>query len=299
MAKALRLFLFGPGYSGMAIARRLRALGWAVSGTARTAAAAARLQADGITPVDSADPGALAAALSDSQALLVSAPPDENGCPALAALGPALWRGARPGWIGYLSTTGVYGDRGGGWVRETSPLAPQSLQGRRRVEAEAGWLDIGRALGLNLAIFRLPGIYGPGRSALDRLRDGAARRVIKPGQVFSRIHVEDLAAALEASIARPRPAAVYNICDDAPCPPQDVITWAAALLGVEPPPETPFVEAEVSAASRRFFGESKRVSNALAKAELGWRPTFATYREGLSAILAAEGGTPAFSRPVR
>ena len=288
MAKALRLFLFGPGYSAQALARRMQAQGWSVCGTARSTDSGARLRAMGIEPVDLANAEALSVELARSQAVLVSAPPGEQGCPALAALGSILRADARPDWIGYLSTTGVYGDRGGRWVREDSPLAPQSPQGRRRGEAETGWLDITRALALDLAIFRLPGIYGPGRSALDRLRDGSARRVVKPGQVFSRIHAEDLASALEASIGRPRADAIYNLCDDQPCPPQDVIAYAAALLGIEPPPETPYVEAEVSAASRRFFGESKRVSNALAKAELGWRPAFATYREGLAAILAAE-----------
>ncbi|HEY2659987.1 MAG TPA: SDR family oxidoreductase [Caulobacteraceae bacterium] len=291
MAKALRLFLFGPGYSALALARRMQGRGWSVCGTARSAENGARLTALGIESVNLADAATLDCELRRSQAVLVSAPPGEHGCPALAALEPILERSARLDWIGYLSTTGVYGDRGGRWVREDSPIAPQSLQGHRRVEAEAGWLHITCALALNLAIFRLPGIYGPGRSALDRLRDGSARRVVKPGQVFSRIHVQDLASALEASIARARPGAIYNLCDDQPCPPQDVIAYAAALLGVEPPQETPFAEAQVSPASRRFFGESKRVSNALAKAELGWRPAYPSYREGLAAILAAEAAT--------
>ena len=288
MAKALRLFLFGPGYSAQALARRMQARGWTVCGTARSPESAARLKTMDIDPFDMADTAALGEAVVCAHAVLVSSPPDERGCPALATLAPILHSGARPDWIGYLSTTGVYGDHAGGWVREDSALTPQSVQGRRRVEAEAGWRQITADLALNLAIFRLPGIYGPGRSALDRLRDGTAQRVIKPGQVFSRIHVEDLASALQASIDRPRLGAVYNLCDDLPAPPQDVMTYAAALLGIAPPPETPYVEAEVSAARRRFFGESKRVANARAKAELGWRPAFPTFREGLAAILAAE-----------
>ena len=288
MAKALRLLLFGPGYSGLALARRLQAGGWSIQGTARSLEAADRLAAAGIEPVAIQDGAAMAKALEACDALLVTAAPDEAGCPGLAALSDPILAGARPGWIGYLSTTGVYGDRGGRWVTERSDLAPLSPQGRRRIEAEAGWRDLCARQGLNLAIFRLPGIYGPGRSAFDRLRDGTARRLIKPGQVFSRIHVEDLATALEASIRRPRAGAVYNLCDDRPCPPQDVITYAAALSGAPPPPETVFDPDAVSPASRRFFGESKRVANALAKAELGWRPAYATYREGLDAIWAGE-----------
>lgn len=289
MSNPSRLFLFGPGFSGQALARRLQAAGWTASGTARDRDAAARLAERGIAPVDAADPDAIAASLRVSGAVLVAAPPGEAGCPGLAALGPALRAGAGPGWIGYLSTTGVYGDRGGGWVNEDSELAPLSEPGRRRVEAERGWLDLGRDLGLSAAIFRLPGLYGPGRSAFDRLRAGTARRLVKPGQVFSRLHVDDLATALQASISRPRIGAIYNLCDDEPGPPQDVIAYAAGLLGVPAPPETPYDAGQINLASRRFFEESKRVSNARAKSELGWRPAYPTYREGLRAILAAEG----------
>ena len=288
MAKTLRLFLFGPGYSGMAFARRLRAHGCAVSASVRGEAAVPPLKQAGIDPVRLGDIQAVAAALRLSDAVLVTAPPDEHGCPGLAALAPALEAGARPAWIGYLSTTGVYGDRGGGWVTEDTALAPLSEQGRRRVEAEHGWLALGERLGLSAAVFRLPGLYGPGRSALDRVRAGTASRGVKPGQVFSRLHIEDLAAALEASIGRPIPGAIYNLCDDEPGPPQDVIAYAAQLLDMPPPPETPYDDAALSPASRRFFAESKRVSNARAKAALGWRPAYPTYREGLNAILAAE-----------
>ncbi len=289
MAKTLRLLLFGPGYSGIALARRLQTHGWAVSGTVRGEAAAGALKNAQVTPIAVGEAEALAAALAVCDALLVTAPPDVQGCPGLAALGPALASGARPGWIGYLSTTGVYGDRGGGWVTEDSPPAPLSEQGRRRVEAERSWLALGKRLNLTVAVFRLPGLYGPGRSALDRVRGGTANRIVKPGQVFSRLHIDDLAAALEASIERPSAGAIYNLCDDEPSPPQDVVAYAAKLAGVPPPPETPYNPAALSPASRRFFDESKRVSNARAKAALGWRPTYPTYREGLAAILAAEG----------
>jgi len=190
---------------------------------------------------------------------------------------------AYPDWIGYLSTTGVYGDREGGWVFETSPLAARSIEGARRVRAERDWLEVARGMGLTVQVFRLPGIYGPGRSAFERLAAGKAKRIVKDGQVFSRIHVEDIASGLAASIARPRAGGIYNLCDDEPAPPQDVIACAAEMMGVKPPPEQPWDPADQS----RFYAENKRVSNARAKAELGWRPAFPTYREGLAAIFKA------------
>lgn len=232
----------------------------------------------------------MAAAVAGAQALLVTAPPGPGGCPGLAGLVPALARArAFPDWTGYLSTTGVYGDRGGRWVFEASPLAAQSVEGARRVSAERDWLQVGRGMGLTVAIFRLPGIYGPGRSAFDRLRAGQARRIASPGQVFSRIHIDDLAAGLEASILRPRPGGVYNLCDDEPAPNSEVISYAAELLGAPVPPEIPLSQAQLSPAALRFYAESKRVSNARMKAELGWRPAYPSYREGLEAILLAGG----------
>lgn len=232
----------------------------------------------------------MAAAVAGAQALLVTAPPGPGGCPGLAGLVPALARAhAFPDWTGYLSTTGVYGDRGGRWVFEASRLAAQSVEGARRVSAERDWLQVGRGMGLTVAIFRLPGIYGPGRSAFDRLRAGQARRITSPGQVFSRIHIDDLAAGLEASIHRPRPGGVYNLCDDEPAPNSEVISYAAELLGAPVPPEIPLSQAQLSPAALRFYAESKRVSNARMKAELGWRPAYPSYREGLEAILAAGG----------
>jgi nucleoside-diphosphate-sugar epimerase len=242
-----------------------------------------------VQPLPLDDAGGLSAALSEAQAVLITAPPGPAGCPALPVLVPALARArAFPDWIGYLSTTGVYGDRRGGWVFETSRLAAQSLEGARRVAAERDWLEVGRGMGLTVTVFRLPGIYGPGRSALDRLTAGKARRIAAPGQVFSRIHVDDLAAGLAASLARPRAGGVYNLCDDAPCPNSEVIAHAAGLLGLPAPPEAPLAEAGLSQPALRFYAESKRVSNARAKAELGWRPMYPSYREGLQAILDAE-----------
>jgi nucleoside-diphosphate-sugar epimerase len=286
----LRLFVFGYGYTARALARRLAPEGWRIAATARDAADAARLEAEGVTAVPLADRGRLAEELSQTRALLVTAPPDAGGCPGLQALVPALAAAnAFPDWIGYLSTTGVYGDRHGGWVFETSHLAAQSVEGARRVGAERDWLEVGRGMGLTVAIFRLPGIYGPGRSALDRLRAGGARRIAAPGQVFSRLHVDDLAAGLAASMARPRAGGVYNLCDDEPTANSDVIAYAAGLLAMPAPPEIPLAKARLSPAALRFYAENKRVSNARAKAELGWRPAYPSYREGLRAILETGG----------
>jgi len=279
------LLIFGFGFTGQAFARRMRGEGWDVWATVRDAEGRAAAQAAGVTPVDPADHEALVAAPA-MDAILVTAPPSERGCPGLDALVPAIARSrAFPDWIGYLSTTGVYGDREGGWVFETSRVAPRSVEAGRRAAAERDWLEVGRGMGLTVQVFRLPGIYGPGRSALDRLREGQVRNILKPGQVFSRIHVDDIAAALAASITRPRAGGVYNIVDDEPAPTHEVNAYAAALLGQPPPPLIPYDEAGMPAAARRFWAENKRVSNARAKAELGWRPIYPSYREGLAAIL--------------
>lgn len=285
----MKLFIFGYGFSGRVLAARMAAGGWSVTATHRDSSGAARIAADGHTPVDVADRPGLVRALAQTRALLITAPPGPAGCPGLNTLvGPLAEAGAFPDWTGYLSTTGVYGDRRGRWVTERSRLAAHSVEGARRVGAERDWRDAGSGLGLTVTVFRLPGIYGPGRSTFDRLRNGVARRIVAPGQVFSRIHVDDLAAGLEASIANPRPGGVYNLCDDEPAPNSDVIAFAAELLGIEPPPEIPLAEAGLTTMASRFYAESKRVSNALAKAELGWRPMHPSYREGLRAILAAE-----------
>lgn len=284
----MRLLVFGYGFAGSALARRLRPQGWDVAATHR--GAPDKLLADGVSPIPVDDREGLVRALAEVQAVLVTAPPAADGCPGLNTLVPALAQaGAFPDWIGYLSTTGVYGDRRGGWVTEKSPLAAQSVEGARRVAAERDWLEVGRGMGLTVTVFRLPGIYGPGRSAFDRLREGKARRIAAPGQVFSRIHVDDLAAGLEASMTRPRAGGAYNLCDDEPAPNSDVVAYAASLLGLEPPPEIPLADANLPPSAMRFYAESKRVSNALAKAELGWRPAYPTYREGLKAVLEAGG----------
>lgn len=286
----MRCLVFGYGFSGRALRRRLGEEGWTFTATYRRPEGAEALSREGIDPVAIQDRDGLARELAAADAVLVTAPPGVDGCPGLQALVPALAQGrAFPNWLGYLSTTGVYGDRRGGWVFEHSRLAAASLEGARRVAAERDWLEVGRGMGLTVTVFRLPGIYGPGRSAFDRLRDGRARRVAAPGQVFSRIHVDDLAAGLAASMGRPRAGGIYNLCDDEPASNSEVVAHAARLLGMDAPPETPLDLDALTPAARRFYAESKRVSNALAKAELGWRPAYPTYRDGLAAVLAAGG----------
>ena len=221
--------------------------------------------------------------------ILISIPPDELGDPVLDVHGADI--ATLPGlqWLGYLSTTGVYGTRDGEWVDETSELRPTGARGKRRVDTEAGWLELHRRRGVPLHIFRLAGIYGPGRSAFDALRAGTARRIDAGSQVFSRIHVDDIASVLLASIARPRPGAIYNVCDDEPAGSADVVAHAAGLLGVDPPPLVPLAEAELSAMAKSFYADDKRVSNGLIKRELGVELAHPNYRAGLAAILAAGG----------
>jgi nucleoside-diphosphate-sugar epimerase len=287
-ATAPILFCFGLGYTAVALADALMRDGWRVSGTCRTMEAQADLARRGITahlfdrdrPL--ADP---AAAFAGATHVLNSVPPDGDGDPVLDIHGRALAHLPGLRWFGYLSTTGVYGDRGGDWVDEHSDLQPTGERGRRRVAAEVGWSRLAHAEGLPLHIFRLAGIYGPGRSALDSLRDGTAKRVIKPGQVFSRIHVADIVEVLRASMARPNPGAVYNVCDDEPAPPWEVVEFAASLLGRRPPPAVPFEQAALSPMARSFYDDNKRVRNERIKRELGIRLRFPDYRSGLQSLM--------------
>ncbi|RBI85471.1 SDR family NAD(P)-dependent oxidoreductase [Rhodosalinus halophilus] len=279
------LLSLGHGYSARALARLLAPQGWRIIGTTRSAEKADRLAAEGVEPL--IWPGAdLRPALADATHLLSSVGPDAEGDPVLRAADEAIAEAApHLEWAGYLSTTGVYGDHQGRWVDETTPPAPAKGRSDRRLEAERAWAAVP---GLPLHVFRLSGIYGPGRSALDRLRAGTARRIVKEGQVFSRIHVDDIAQVLAASIARPNPGAVYNVADDEPAPADEVIAYAAELLGLPVPRAIPFEEAELSPMAAGFYAESRRVRNDRIKRELGVRLLYPDYRAGLQAILAAE-----------
>jgi nucleoside-diphosphate-sugar epimerase len=283
------LLSLGHGYSARALAGRLLAAGWRVIGTTRSREKAGRLQAEGVEPLLWPD-GTLASALARATHLLSSIPPGPDGDPVLAAHGDEIAAAGHLQWVGYLSTTGVYGDHGGDWVDEDTPPAPTTERGTRRVRAEAEWRAACDRGGLPLHIFRLAGIYGPGRGPFEKVRQGTAQRIVKPGQVFSRIHVDDIAQVLATSMARPHAGAVYNVCDDDPAPPQDVIAHAAALLGLPQPPEVDFDAADLSPMARSFYAESKRVCNTRIKAELGIRLIHPDYRSGLAAILAAEAG---------
>ena len=279
------LLSLGHGYSARALAARLIPQGWRIIGTTRSPEKLKEIAATGVEPM--LWPGDdLSALLQEVPNLLVSAGPGPEGDPVLLELQDQITAAApQLRWVGYLSTTGVYGDHGGDWVDETTPLAPSTRRGAARVQAEAAW---GAIPDLPLHIFRLAGIYGPGRGPFAKVRKGTARRIIKQGQVFSRIHVEDIAQALELSLAKPQPGAIYNLCDDDPAPPQDVIGHAAALLGLPLPPAVNFDEAEMTPMARSFYAESKKVRNDHAKAALGWQPIYPDYRSGLAALLGAD-----------
>ena len=271
------LLSIGHGYCAQALAAQLLPEGWQVLATTRNPAKRESLAATGAEPVLWPQEGM--EAIGRASHLLSSVPPDAGGDPVLrdhgAALAARTWD-----WAGYLSTTAVYGNHDGGWVDETTPLTPASERGRWRVAAEAAWAAV-----LPVHIFRLAGIYGPGRGPFEKVRDGTARCIVKPGQVFGRIHVEDIARVLAASIAAPAPGTAYNLCDDDPAPPQDVLAHAAALLGLPPPPEVAYADADLSPMARSFYGENKRVRNDRIKA-LSGPLRFPTYREGLAALLA-------------
>lgn len=280
------LLIGGLGYSGTAVARAAAMAGWRVAGTIRDPAAAA-LPPPGVATVPFADAGA---AIAEATHLLLTAPPGEAGDPVLAAHGAAVRAAPRLRWIGYLSTTGVYGDRGGAWVEETTPPAPAQPRTRRRVEAERAWAGFADRLAVDL--LRAGGIYGPGRSAFDELRAGTARRILRPGHAFSRIHRDDIALAVLAAIrtAPPRGLRVLHLVDDEPAESAVVMEEAARLLGLPAPPAVPFEEAarSMSPMALSFWAERRRVANAATKAALGIAWRYPTYREGLRAILAEE-----------
>ncbi|MEE9590687.1 MAG: SDR family oxidoreductase [Hyphomicrobiaceae bacterium] len=287
------LLCFGLGYCAKALVARLKPRGWRISGTSRTVGSAAKLQDLGVGAIvfDSGEATAPSLPTTVTHAL-ISVPPGAQGDPVLRAFCDQLAAMEQLRWIGYLSTVGVYGDHGGAWVHEETPPAPVSERGQRRLAAESAWLDFAENSAKQAQIFRLPGIYGPGRNALESLRQGKARRIVKPGQVFNRIHVVDIAATLEAAMAKSVGETIFNVTDDEPAPPQDVVTLAAELLGLEPPLVQNFDAAELSPMARSFYDENKRVENKRIKQVLGVKLAYPTYREGLRALvhdLTAEG----------
>ena len=294
-ARGKRLFCFGYGFSASALGELLGPAGWSLAGTCRTPEGCRALADMGVDAVPFSREVPLAnpaQSLTGTTHLLLSIPPDADGDPALDCHGADIAAMEGLQWIGYLSTTGVYGDTGGAWVDESAPLAPTSTRGKRRFDAERGWLALGEDRGLAVQVFRLAGIYGPGRNALAAVKRGTAKRIAKSGQVFSRIHVADIAQVLAASIAKPRAGAIYNVGDDEPAPAADVVAHACALLGVAPPPLTPLEEADLLPMARSFYADNRRVSNALIKSELGVTLRYPNYRVGLAALLPEEAGAP-------
>lgn len=289
----MRLFVFGMGYSAQATAASLHALGESpliVSGTTRNIDRAEDFAETGVTLhlFDGTGPGpTLVPDLEAATHLLLSIPPEGEGDPALLWHRADLDRAKNLQWIGYLSTVGVYGDFGGAWIDEDAPTRPINIRSQHRVEAEQAWREYAQSRGLPLFIERLAGIYGPGRSAFDKLREGAARRIVKPGQVFNRIHVGDI-GRITALAARAKLEGTFNLADNEPAPPQDLVTYAADLMGVPPPPEVPFETAEMTPMARSFYSDNKRVSNRKLLAALNTTLEFPDYRAGLGAIWEAE-----------
>jgi nucleoside-diphosphate-sugar epimerase len=280
------LLAVGLGYSASALAARLQ--GWRIIGTARGSEGLSEIEAKGFAAIpfagDAPSPQ-LGRAIGEATHLLLSAPPQADGDPLLRYHADDLQAAKSLGWIGYLSTIGVYGDHQGGWVDEATPPSPISQRSQWRVQAEDAWQGLADARAATLQIFRLAGIYGPGRNQLERLRAGQERRIDKPGQVFNRTHVEDIATILEAGIrAGGQAPGIFNVADDEPAPPQEVVAYAAGLLGLPPPPLVPWDEAELSPMAKSFYAESKRVRNARIKRDLGVTLAYPTYREGLSAL---------------
>lgn len=294
-ADSQHLFVFGFGYSSKAFADRLIAKGAKVSATCRSRVKQEALLSQGIdahlfsreVPLNNAGLDALRAA----KKLLSSVPPDADGDPVIDLHRQDIVDAGPFDWIGYLSTTGVYGDHAGAWVDENTPLTPSGTRGQRRVDAESAWFDLGAAGPVHT--FRLAGIYGPYRNALETVRSGRARRVVKQGQVFSRIHLDDIVSILEASMAFPNAGAAYNCCDDEAAPPQDVIAFACRLLGVPIPPDIPFESATLSDMARSFYSDNKRVSNTRIKEELGVTLAWPTYKDALRALHKDLSSTPA------
>src|SRR5882757_795725 len=283
----MKLLVFGFGFSALHVVQRLQISGAQVTATVRGRAKADGLAQAGITARVFSPEHVDAEIMEDiaaSDAILISVPPGESGDPVLASFAARIAAAPNLRWIGYLSTVGVYGDHAGNWVDETTPTTSGEARLRIRTAAEQAWLTLGAH------VFRLSGIYGPGRNQLVQLASGTARRIVKPGQIFNRIHVADIAAVIEASLARPRPGGIYNVTDNEPAPPQDVVAFAAKLCGLEPPAEIPFERAELSPMARSFYSENRWVRNALIREELGVTLKYPTYREGLTALRALGDG---------
>lgn len=281
----MRLFCFGFGYSAESLARRLSARANSVAGTRTGLGEPPPAGVSLVTYRGDAPSSEVAGLLAGATHILVSIPPDLEGDVVLRHFRAGIAALPDLAWVGYLSTIGVYGDRKGEWVDETSPTRPTSERSLRRVQAEQAWLDFARETGRRVEIFRLAGIYGPGRSVVDTLRAGTAKRIIKPGQVFNRIHVDDIARVVAAAVDKPTGHSIYNVSDDEPAPPEDVLTYAAELLGVPSPPAMPFQQAGLSGMAATFWAESKRVSNARIRGDLGVDLLYPTYREGLRALV--------------
>lgn len=278
------LLSFGHGYSAQALGRLLIPLGWHVTGTSRDAKNMPACSAGIQWPNED-----ISEALANASHLLISVAPNAEGDPVLNALSDEIAAVApQLEWVGYLSTTGVYGNHDGAWVNEDTPLTPATKRGQLRVKAEAEWQALAAEYGLPLHIFRLAGIYGPGRGPFAKVRNSTARRIIKPNQLFSRIHVDDIATTLLASINHPNPGRIYNVCDDIPAPPQDVIAYAAELLGLPIPEAVDYDTAQMTPMARSFYAESKSVRNHRIKDELGVTLRYPTYQDGLQALLDGE-----------
>ena len=283
----MNLFVFGLGYSAGFFARHHAAAFGSLSGTVRSRDKADDLGREGIRAFvfdgEESDPR-IPAALAEADALVVSVQPTDGRDPALARFGEQIAAGpARR--IAYLSTIGVYGDHGGAWIDERVTPAPESRRGQERFAIETAWLDLGTRTGKAVAVLRLAGIYGPGRNVLDDLKAGEARRIDKPGQVFNRIHVEDIGRTIAAALGSADPHGVWNVTDDEPAPAPDVVAYGAALLGIAPPPLIRFADASLSPMARSFYGANRRVSNRAIKERLGVQLRYPTYRDGLQGLL--------------
>jgi nucleoside-diphosphate-sugar epimerase len=281
-----QLFCFGLGFSSQALAKRLLPQGWDVSGTVRGEQEDSHAKNISVCSFDGSRPTTeISEAISHATHLLITIPPQPSGDVVLENFAEEISRARQLQWIGYISSTGVYGDTQGEWVDESSPLLASTDRNRQRIEVESAWLKIGKDHGLPVMIFRCVGIYGPGRNLLVSVRQGSARRIDKPGLVFSRIHSEDLAQTLEASMKKPQFGEIYNVSDDCPSPPVEAVEYACSLLGVEPPPLVSFEEADLPPTARGFYITNKRVSNKKIKQELGVTLRYPDYRSGLNELL--------------